>query len=100
MRKLILPWSTLLVAAVCILFFFIFQFAAGSELVLKKTETWKGVPVFAGWEDNKEGIRMKVLCDGKEGFIKEGKIIITYLENPNQPLPTLVLYEDGHVAVK
>lgn len=100
MSKLILSYKNLLVSAVCILVFVIIQAGVGHELILKKTDIWEGVPVFTGWEGDEDKVKMKVSCDGKEGYISEGKIIVSYLKNPNQPLPVLVLYEDGHVAVK
>lgn len=100
MSKLILSYKNLLAFAVCILVFVIIQTGVGHELILKKTDIWEGVPVFTGWESNEDKVKMKVVCGDKEGYISEGKIIVNYLKNPDQPLPVLVLYEDGHMAVK
>jgi hypothetical protein len=70
------------------------------DVLLVNTKTWEGNPTFVEWTEKDGDVSMTVSCDGKTANTRDNKIFISYLKNPEQPLPTSILYEDGHVEAK
>lgn len=98
MKKLIMSWKGITILSL-LLVLVIFIQALVLDSIKNSTKVWEGTCSFASWEEKDGKVeKMKVKCDGKEGYISDSETIIAYLRNP-VPFPG-VLYESGKVEVK